>query len=147
MNGAGKFIGLSNSEKALIFRAMFWVLLYRMGLWILPFRRAENWMIRSEVPAVSTVMNKDESIVGDTVRSVRLCSRYVPHATCLTQALAARSLLSRQGQPAVLKIGVAKSDGNFEAHAWLEVDGRIVLGKRPFHSRYAVLGASRPVPV
>ena len=55
----------------------------------------------------------------------------------------ARKLLERYGQSADLKIGVSKSQGSFEAHAWLEVDGRIVLGKERMHSRYAVLGSNQ----
>lgn len=137
---------MSARERLLIVRSMFWVSLYRLGLWVLPFRWARQWL-RADIPAVTMVVNRDESVVKDTIRSVRLCSRYVPYATCLTQALAARTLLNRYGQPAVLKIGVAKNEGSLEAHAWLEIDGRVVLGKQPLHSRYAVLGTPPSVLV
>lgn len=83
----------------------------------------------------------DDPVVMEIVRAVRFASEYVPRASCLTQALAARKLLSKYGQGAELKLGVTKNEGNFEAHAWLEIDGRIVLGKQRVHSRYAVLGS------
>ena len=61
--------------------------------------------------------------------AVALVSRWVPKATCLTQAFAAQILLTRQGYPASLRIGVAKGEGGqFEAHAWVETQGRVVLG-------------------
>lgn len=80
-------------------------------------------------------LNSPERIVS----AVRRCSRVVPRATCLTQALAARKLLEKEGHAADLKIGVAKDGSILRAHAWLELDGRIILGKRPRHSRYFVL--------
>jgi hypothetical protein len=49
-------------------------------------------------------------------------------------------LLARIGQPAALRIGVARSEeGRFQAHAWVESQGRIVVGKLPDLRRYAVL--------
>lgn len=120
-------------------RSFIWVILYRIGLWTLPYRWTGKWT--SDHASVD-VAARDTEIVSEIIRSVAFASRYVPCASCLTQALAARKLLRRYGQNADLKIGVAKVNGNFEAHAWLEMDGRIVLGKQSGHSRYAVLGTS-----
>ena len=55
-------------------------------------------------------------------------SDYVPRATCLTQAITAQILLYRHNHPSKLKIGVLKND-DFEAHAWLEINDKIVLGE------------------
>ena len=61
--------------------------------------------------------------------AVRIASRYLPRASCLTQPLAASFLLQRRGQPTTLRVGVAKNvRGHFEAHAWLENDGQIIIG-------------------
>jgi hypothetical protein len=61
--------------------------------------------------------------------AVTAASRYVPGATCLAQALAAQVLLGRTGYPARLRIGVAKGEERkFEAHAWVESQGRVVIG-------------------
>ena len=65
----------------------------------------------------------------DVTWAVRVVSRAVPGATCLTQALAAQLLLARRGCPSRLKIGVARTpDARLRAHAWLESDGLVVLG-------------------
>ena len=116
---------------------MLWVLLYRCGLWVLPGRCVKRWI--SEPVEDAKIGATKEPTVSHILRSVRRCSQYVPQATCLTQALAARKLLGRIGQPAVLQFGVVKCDGKLEAHAWLEIEGRIVLGKQREHSRYSVL--------
>ena len=56
------------------------------------------------------------------------------------QALTAKTLLARAGQPAALRIGVAKKpDGHLEAHAWLESEGRIVVGHLRDLSRFSPL--------
>ena len=55
-------------------------------------------------------------------------SRFVPGATCLTQALAMRWMLLRRRIACQLRIGVAKdADGAFKAHAWLETRSQRVL--------------------
>ena len=62
--------------------------------------------------------------------AVKAASRRMPFtATCLVQALALRMLLSRQGYDPHLRLGVAKDgDDRLEAHAWLEMDGQVLIG-------------------
>ena len=61
--------------------------------------------------------------------AVRATSRCVPRATCLTQALAAQTLLSRAGYNPQVKIGVAKNEKKlFEAHAWLVLGDDVLIG-------------------
>ena len=78
------------------------------------------------------------SIAGN----VALASRYVPRATCLTQALATLILLDLYRYPVTLRIGVARNNvGEFEAHAWIESDGSVVIGgsKTDLYKRYSLL--------
>ena len=63
--------------------------------------------------------------------AVEAASRYVPRATCLVQALALQALCARRGQATALRIGVAHGERReLEAHAWLEGEGRILIGSR-----------------
>jgi hypothetical protein len=83
---------------------------------------------------------QDDDLVTKIAWSIRVAARYIPSATCLTQAFAGVRLLKEFGQPACLRIGVAKStEGKLEAHAWVESSGRIVIGKLSDLSRYNVL--------
>lgn len=60
--------------------------------------------------------------------AVQATARLVPRATCLVRALALERMLRRDGQPARLRIGVAKTpDAPLAAHAWLETDGLVLL--------------------
>ena len=138
-----RFISATRRERSVGVRAFAWVVLYRIGLWIMPFRVAKKWTVNG---AAENSIAYDDGVVTEIVRGVRFASKFVPYASCLTQALAARRLLRASGHVAQLKIGVAKSTGDFEAHAWLEIDGHIVLGKQRMHSRYAVLSSSAAIP-
>jgi hypothetical protein len=69
-------------------------------------------------------------------------SQFVPKATCLTQAIAALILLNLKNYPATLRIGVARNnEGRFEAHAWVESDGNVVIGgsKTSLYEKYSLL--------
>jgi hypothetical protein len=60
---------------------------------------------------------------------VRVTSRFVPVANCLPQAMTTQILLGRYGHPATLRIGVGHNEaGNFQAHAWVESYGAVVIG-------------------
>lgn len=63
---------------------------------------------------------------------------FVP--TCLVRALALEDLARRQGtEAALVRVGVRRGDAGFEAHAWLEVDGRVVGDTLDHVRSFAVL--------
>lgn len=67
-------------------------------------------------------------------------SRFVPGASCLTQALAVQTLLGMRNQRSDLKIGVGKNkEDEFVAHAWIEIGERIVIGKLADLHSYSVM--------
>lgn len=55
--------------------------------------------------------------------------RLLGDSSCLPQALAARLLLARDGYASHLRVGLARdAQGQMTGHAWLEVDGHVLLG-------------------
>lgn len=77
------------------------------------------------------------------VWAVRVASCYVPGMTCLERALATLHLLAQHGWSAVLRIGVsATRAGPVEAHAWVELDGCVVMGKVNDFARFRALRRS-----
>jgi Transglutaminase-like superfamily len=113
---------------SLLFQAALVVAAVRLGLWMLPFRRLRAGMAR--LATAPPLLRPGEGASTDEIaRAVARASRYVPRASCLTQALATQALLRWRGIPAHLHIGVAKAaEGRLEAHAWVESQGRIVIG-------------------
>jgi hypothetical protein len=100
----------------------------RVALWALPWNRAIG-LVRSVRVASPSGFGGQRLLSIDRLEwAVRNASRLVPHATCLTQALALHRLLCRAGYPATIQIGVAKKPGRqLSAHAWVEHLGRPLL--------------------
>ena len=65
------------------------------------------------------------------------CIWYWKHVLCLQRSAATACLLRRDGIPAELVIGTQTVP--FKAHAWVEVEGRIVNDKSYLHEIYAEL--------
>jgi hypothetical protein len=73
---------------------------------------------------------KNNIPVHKLIWAVQTISNYIPQATCLTKALTAQKLLKKYGYSSQIKIGVGKNiNGEFEAHAWVEYDGKVVVGE------------------
>ena len=64
--------------------------------------------------------------------------RLLPERPCLTQALVLQYLLLRRGDDAAeLHIGVTKAeDGSLQAHAWVERNGRVLIGGADSPEKY-----------
>jgi hypothetical protein len=119
---------LPSSDILLLAEALLTVSAVRVALWLFPFRFVHGWLSRIKRDLLSRRI-RIHSGVGRVVWAVRVVSRVVPRATCLTQAIAAQLLLALAGEPSTLRIGVARRDkGAFEAHAWIEHDDTIIIG-------------------
>ena len=131
-----KFAGYSALERRLVVKAWFAVGAVRLLLWVIPYRWLDAWLLKPAPVTPGTVSPVD------VARSVTRASTLVPGATCLVQALAGGWLIRRAGGKAVLRFGVARDDAGFKAHAWLEGDGRILIGGSTA-AAYAMLSRTR----
>jgi len=119
------FLKLTFEDKCILIKSFFLLWVIRIMLWILPFS-----VIQKVISRFTAVSGESHAIPLEKLTwAVAVMSRYVPKATCLTRALTAQILLAGQNYDSNLKIGVSKSNGKFEAHAWLEADNKIVLGE------------------
>jgi hypothetical protein len=108
-------------------------------MWLLPFR-----VLRSRVMRLATPSEPASAAGRPTPKriawAVTAAGRYVPAATCLTLALAAYTLVKREGYPATLCLGVGKGEnGALEAHAWVESAGKIIIGGKDSPERFRLL--------
>lgn len=130
---------LSPSDRRLILAVAIVLPAVRLGLRLLPVHTVRTLMARliGRRPAAATSEPGYPERVGWAVRAV------APDlgASCLPQALTAALLLERRGHPVTLTIGVRRDENNrFAGHAWVECDGRIVVGGGD-------LSAYTPIPV
>jgi hypothetical protein len=124
-------------DLALLTRAFLLLARMRIALWLLPWRRVLRLLRCDVTPAATMPVERLE-------RAIRAASHFVPRATCLTQALALSSLLSRCGHPARVRIGVATDHGRFAAHAWVECGGATLLSSAADVEKYSPLLAWTP---
>ncbi len=140
MRRVSKFFRLAGPDRYLLLRALPLVVGIRLALWILPFGVLRRFLTaRSQ--RVGMRLTKNVPPAERIGWAVAAASQYVPQATCLTQALATQVLLGRVGFPSELRIGVRKEENRFEAHAWVECGGHVVIGGGALE-RYVVLPAS-----
>ena len=119
---------ISLSECGLLFVALPVVLSVRFALWLLPSPTIVRALRRYESAHGSEAALRRVSLER-IIWAVEAAAKRIPRATCLTQAIAASMLLRRFGYHAQLCLGVAHGeDGSLRAHAWLEREGRAVLG-------------------
>ena len=106
----------------LLVSALVTVAQVRIALWVLPSRRVARLItVKRNAPSPPPSPERLEW-------SVKVTSRVVPYATCLTQALALQRVLARHGYRAIVQVGVCNVGGQFLAHAWVEHEGHMLLG-------------------
>jgi hypothetical protein len=140
MTRTAKFLRLPAAEKRLLLSSLIVLAAIRVALWTLNFQRVQKIADAISHPAVT---HADPPAPDRIAWAVATVSRAVPHgANCLLRALATGVILKRYGYSSELKIGVMKSEaGDFQAHAWLESEGRIVIGDFQL-DQYVPLSAS-----
>ncbi len=127
-------------EQRLLARAAWSVVVARLATRILPFPAARSAARRLQPPARFVASMPVERVIW----AVDAASRAIPGMkNCLVQAMAAEAMLSRAGHPCELRIGAAKNEAReFIAHAWLESDGRVLIGEYEA-GRYTPMTAPR----
>jgi hypothetical protein len=139
MENLRKF-SLQLSKRRLLLRAALLLWAVRLGLWLLPLTALRRLLAKLKPAEPIVRANRKSKEIDKIVWAIAQASRYVPVATCLTQALAGQILLTQHGEPAILQIGVAKNEkGELQAHAWVESRGRIVIGASRELFRYTRL--------
>jgi hypothetical protein len=117
-----RFISLVPEDRDLLARAVLSLAAWRIGVWLFPIRALLQHGRRA--PSLAPLP------VEKVTWGIELAARFVPGATCLIQALAAQSLLTRMGHRSQLKLGVSKKcpGREFDAHAWVQSGDCIVIG-------------------
>ena len=113
---------LSRNERLLFVEAWKIVALTRLMLWVFPLEKVRKKISRRKTFARLQPLES-------TTWAVCAASHRIPRATCLVQAIALQTLLQEQGISTYLVIGVTMGqEDNFQSHAWVEHEGRILIG-------------------
>lgn len=139
-----KFRALSAADRRLLAETGLQLVFTRLGLWLLPYERLRR-VLRRTRPSRPEQPRDFTDRVSWAVHAV---ARRLPGTTCLAQSLTAVTLLQRRGCRADLRIGVQEPRQSaarpLDAHAWVECDGRVVVGNVPDLADYGVLTPVAP---
>jgi hypothetical protein len=128
-------------ERGLILCAMIFLPIIEIGLRVLGFRQCkekiENLLVsdpRSQA-SQSDIPFETAAKITRAVRSVELHGLGTPN--CLERSMVLWWLLRRAGIAGELHIGGRKSGPRFEAHAWVELEGKVLNDSADVHTHYA----------
>jgi hypothetical protein len=115
---------LSPAERRVLLAACLLLPSYAIRVRLFGLRRAQ-----ANLPGLSTAASP---VVPERIaRLVAVAARRAFfRAGCLPTSLALQHLLALRGIASELRLGVGKPNGRFEAHAWIERDGTVLLDLR-----------------
>jgi hypothetical protein len=113
------FRALSGDDRWLLLEACVASVQARLALYFVSVKRLRGWAVRP---------GRGSRPVERIVWAVGAAARRTPAATCLSSALALQRVLCAHGHHSELHIGVSRAGGVFAAHAWVEREGRVLVG-------------------
>ena len=108
-------------------------------------RALQNFSIPSKKEKGSGQRVPDCERVNLATRMVNAAARHgLGRSSCLERSLGLWWLLRQEAIASSVRIGARKSDGKFEAHAWVECEGVALNEPQQQHRHYATFDAAFP---
>jgi hypothetical protein len=133
-----EFVQLTWQERWLLFQSFVFLALIAAGLHLMNFQRLRSLLLRFS--SVSSDVCGDAALeqAFATSRLVQAAaSRMHFNITCLARSTTLWWLLRRQGIASEIRIGINQQEGEFQAHAWVEIDSIVLNDKADIHHHYA----------
>lgn len=119
-----RVFSLSGSETLFLCQCLLVVASIRLGLTLFSYKRVRGMVTRLNARQCASMGELRLVAWGVTA-----AARFVPRASCLTQALSGQYMLARQGNASNIRFGIERGTGEqLKAHAWLVSDNHVVLG-------------------
>lgn len=147
MKALSNLLALSRHQKRVMLYAHILLNGIRLALWLLPFGTVRKLLTKAstlwcKLSGNACLRDGPKPVsVKFIMRAVNNAARYTPGgALCLTRALTARLLLEHYGYEPCLHIGVTRDiNDRLKAHAWIELQGHVVIGNLTNLERYTSL--------
>lgn len=140
MHRVSAWRSLSRLQRRLLLTAWLLFPVLIVTLRLRGYRWLQTWLIRisPEPSQFGADAHAVSNVTEETARSVEIAARYaLLNANCLSRSMMLWWLLRRRGVATELRIGVRKRDGRFEAHAWIELEGRVLNDAPDVKTRFA----------
>jgi hypothetical protein len=129
MNLLGRFLRLPRYDQVLLLRAASLIIFTRIGLRLSNVQTMGR-LLGGHNKHFSQARRMDEKHSVRIIWAVEVTGHYLlVDKRCLTQALVAQRLLREARDPSTLRIGFCRiANGQVDAHAWLEDQGKVLIG-------------------
>jgi len=140
LNQIGKFYALHWQEKKCLLKAYFLLGIMRFAILTVSFKRLSKSLQHHHNQAPQKPLDEAQFTQAKTIGwAVVTAAGYTPwNSNCLAQALTAQRMLKQQHIPGMFFLGVKKAEQQLEAHAWLQCDSHVLIGKYEYES-YAII--------
>lgn len=130
IDAVSRLIQLTSRDRRLLLWTALLIIGTRLALSVLPFRVVLK-ALRALSRSTLSVRVLAATSIERALWAVEVCTNRLGLArTCLIRAMVAHTLLLSTRNAATLRIGVAKDrGGKLQAHAWVESNGRVVIGR------------------
>ena len=137
-----RFRALPKRPRSLFLRAVVLLPLVSLSLKLRGLAATQRWLEKARAKRTSADKMEAAQTALEVVRAVGAAVRHgLGHPTCLEQSLMMCWLLRREGIASQLRIGVRKDGERFEAHAWVECEGKAIGEPGKVHQHYSAFDA------
>ncbi len=122
---------VGGTRRAYLLRAAAYLFQSRVVFAFVPTQKIFDEMVERRGISCRSMWRARRTVNPELVAwSIYAAARHVPwRSDCLIQAMAAAKWLRSYGHEPSFELGVWQADqGNLRAHAWLSLDGRILVG-------------------
>jgi hypothetical protein len=134
-----KWVALTHKERVLLIQAFLLLPVVRISRWM-RFFRFQRIMGGVKLRS-SQIANCNASALETARRVARMVSVAAAHSlfqsSCLDRSFLLWALLRRRGIDTDLFLGVRRDQENFEAHAWVEINGVVLNDTDDVRERFA----------
>jgi hypothetical protein len=132
-----RLVALSARERRLFAEAAVLLPSVHLLQQALPFRRWRSLLTRTKLVCARV---SEAPTPGELARAVERARKLPGEYKCLPAAYTLHLLLHRHGYASTVQVGVARDvHGAVEAHAWVEHEGKILIGALPDLVRFVPL--------
>ncbi len=136
----------SRDEWRLLVEAGGLIVVARLAVWFVPFRRLAAKLGDAMAESPEAVIDEQRAAAASIGWAVRTLGRRLPWMSqCLVQAVAVTWMLQRRDIPSTLYFGLARdTDGGLKAHAWVRCGAKILTGAKGHHDYRVVATFAEP---
>lgn len=139
LTAAPKWRRLSADERRTFIAALVLVPAMHVVVRVIGFNRLQLRVANTAARATRADVPTAQAVRACVISINRVKRFSILRGNCLSQSFALICLLRRRGIEPTLRLGARLTESKFDAHAWVEYDGRVLNDSQDVHTRFTPL--------